>query len=155
LENARRAANVGAAWRKRDGTGVAVAGVRRRVAAVLGVWTLGRARALAPGVIELCWAGLGLTWARVIKQSIYYNFFCFAISIYYYKFKIELLGTACRGPNKCASDHHLIRACLELYEMQNSKYQLLWNDEMQNTKIFRVTFSFVQNTEFIALIMAS
>ena len=38
---------------------------------------------------------------------------------------------------------------------KNAKCQLLWNDEMQNTKIFRVLFSFIQNAEFIALIVAS
>jgi hypothetical protein len=39
--------------------------------------------------------------------------------------------------------------------MQNVKYQRLWNAEMQNAKIFRVVFSFIQNAEFITLIMAS
>ena len=36
--------------------------------------------------------------------------------------------------------------------MQNIKYQLHWNDKMQNTKTFRVMFSFIQNIEFIAFI---
>jgi hypothetical protein len=32
--------------------------------------------------------------------------------------------------------------------MQNTKYQLLWNDEMQNAKIFMGVFSFIQNAKF-------
>jgi hypothetical protein len=32
--------------------------------------------------------------------------------------------------------------------MQNIKYQLLWNGEMQNAKIFIGVFSFIQNTKF-------
>jgi hypothetical protein len=32
--------------------------------------------------------------------------------------------------------------------MQNAKYQLLWNDEMQNTKIFMGLFSSIQNAKF-------
>jgi hypothetical protein len=32
--------------------------------------------------------------------------------------------------------------------MQNAKYQLLWNDEMQNTKIFMDVFSSIQNAKF-------
>jgi hypothetical protein len=32
--------------------------------------------------------------------------------------------------------------------MQNTKYQLLWNDEIQNAKIFMSVFSFIQNTKF-------
>jgi hypothetical protein len=31
--------------------------------------------------------------------------------------------------------------------MQNTKYQLLWNDEMQNAKIFMGVFSFIQNAK--------
>ena len=33
--------------------------------------------------------------------------------------------------------------------MQNIKYQLFWNGGMQNAKIFRVMFSFIQNAEFL------
>jgi len=33
--------------------------------------------------------------------------------------------------------------------MQNAKYQLFWNDEMQNAKIFRVMFSSIQNAKFL------
>jgi hypothetical protein len=32
--------------------------------------------------------------------------------------------------------------------MQNVKYQLLWNDEMQNAKIFMVVFSSIQDAKF-------
>jgi hypothetical protein len=32
--------------------------------------------------------------------------------------------------------------------MQNAKCQLLWNDEMQNAKIFMGVFSFIQNAKF-------
>jgi hypothetical protein len=32
--------------------------------------------------------------------------------------------------------------------MQNAKYQLLWNDEMQNVKIFIGVFSTIQNANF-------
>jgi hypothetical protein len=32
--------------------------------------------------------------------------------------------------------------------MQNIKCQLLWNDKMQNAKIFMGVFSFIQNTKF-------
>jgi 3-methyladenine DNA glycosylase Tag len=39
--------------------------------------------------------------------------------------------------------------------MQNTKYQLLWNDRMQNAKILRVMFSSIQNAEFIARVRAS
>jgi hypothetical protein len=34
--------------------------------------------------------------------------------------------------------------CLVSHGMQNTKYQLLWNDEMQNAKIFMGVFSFIQ-----------
>ena len=37
-------------------------------------------------------------------------------------------------------------------KMQNAKCQLLWNDEMQNAKLFRVMFSSIQNAEFIVLV---
>jgi hypothetical protein len=32
--------------------------------------------------------------------------------------------------------------------MQNAKYQLLWNDEIQNAKIFMGVFSSIQNAKF-------
>jgi hypothetical protein len=32
--------------------------------------------------------------------------------------------------------------------MQNAKCQLLWNDEMQNVKIFMGVFSSIQNAKF-------
>jgi hypothetical protein len=32
--------------------------------------------------------------------------------------------------------------------MQNAKYQLLWNDKMQNAKIFMDVFSSIKNTKF-------
>jgi hypothetical protein len=32
--------------------------------------------------------------------------------------------------------------------MQNAKCQLLWNDKMQNDKIFMGVFSFIQNVKF-------
>jgi hypothetical protein len=32
--------------------------------------------------------------------------------------------------------------------MQNTKYQLLWNDEMQNAKIFMSVFSSIENAKF-------
>jgi hypothetical protein len=32
--------------------------------------------------------------------------------------------------------------------MQNAKCQLLWNDEMQNAKIFMGVFSSIQNAKF-------
>jgi hypothetical protein len=32
--------------------------------------------------------------------------------------------------------------------MQNTKYQLLWNDEMQNAKIFIGVFSSIENAKF-------
>jgi hypothetical protein len=32
--------------------------------------------------------------------------------------------------------------------MQNAKCQLLWNDKMQNTKIFMGVFSSIQNAKF-------
>jgi hypothetical protein len=32
--------------------------------------------------------------------------------------------------------------------MQNTKCQLLWNDEMQNAKIFMGVFSSIQNAKF-------
>ena len=40
------------------------------------------------------------------------------------------------------------------YIMQNIKFKLFWNDEMQNIKILRVMFSFIQNVEFIVFIKA-
>jgi hypothetical protein len=36
----------------------------------------------------------------------------------------------------------LFRVCF-LRGIQNVKYNLLWNDEMQNAKIFRIIFSFI------------
>jgi hypothetical protein len=32
--------------------------------------------------------------------------------------------------------------------IQNAKYQLIWNDEMQNAKIFMGVFSSIQNAKF-------
>jgi hypothetical protein len=32
--------------------------------------------------------------------------------------------------------------------IQNVKYQLLWNDEIQNAKNFMDVFSFIQNNKF-------
>jgi len=49
------------------------------------------------------------------------------------------------------SFNNLLRGCLVPYKIQNAKCQLLWSDEMQNTKIFRIIFSSIQNTEFIVL----
>jgi hypothetical protein len=37
----------------------------------------------------------------------------------------------------------LFRLCLVPHGMQNAKCQLLWNDEMQNAKIFMGVFSFI------------
>jgi hypothetical protein len=42
----------------------------------------------------------------------------------------------------------VLRLCLVPHGMQNTKYQLLWNDEMQNAKIFMGVFSFIQITKF-------
>jgi len=42
-----------------------------------------------------------------------------------------------------------LRGCLVPHRIQNAKCQLLWSDEMQNAKIFRVIFSSIQNAEFI------
>jgi hypothetical protein len=44
-----------------------------------------------------------------------------------------------------------LRGCLVPHRIQNAKCQLLWSDEMQNIKIFRVMFSSIQNTESIVL----
>jgi len=52
-------------------------------------------------------------------------------------------------------DKDWFRACLVLHGMQNINYQLLWNDKIQNTKIFRVMFSSIQNAEFIAFVTTS
>jgi hypothetical protein len=38
--------------------------------------------------------------------------------------------------------------CLVSHGMQNEKYQLLWNDEMQNAQIFMGAFSSIKNTKF-------
>jgi hypothetical protein len=38
--------------------------------------------------------------------------------------------------------------CLVSHGIQNVKCQLLWNDEMQNVKIFMGVFSFIQNAKF-------
>jgi len=48
-----------------------------------------------------------------------------------------------------------LNKALVSYGIQNVKYQLLWSDEMQNAKIFRATFSFIQNVEFVTLVGAS
>jgi hypothetical protein len=42
----------------------------------------------------------------------------------------------------------MLRLCLVPHEMQNAKYQLLWNYEMQNAKIFMDVFSSIQNAKF-------
>jgi hypothetical protein len=42
----------------------------------------------------------------------------------------------------------LLRLCLVPMKYKNAKYQLLWNDEMQNAKIFMGVFSFIQNAKF-------
>jgi hypothetical protein len=39
--------------------------------------------------------------------------------------------------------------CLVSHGMQNAKYQLLWNDEMQNVKIFMGVFSSIKNAKFL------
>jgi hypothetical protein len=40
------------------------------------------------------------------------------------------------------------KAVFSSHGMQNTKCQLLWNDEIQNAKIFMVVFSFIQNAKF-------
>jgi hypothetical protein len=49
----------------------------------------------------------------------------------------------------------LLRVCLVPHKKQNAKYQLFWNDGMQNTKFFRGIFSFIQNAELIILMRGS
>ena len=44
-----------------------------------------------------------------------------------------------------------IRGCLVPHKIQNTKCQLLWSDDMQNAKIFRIMFSSIQNAKFIIL----
>jgi hypothetical protein len=41
-----------------------------------------------------------------------------------------------------------VRLCLVHHGTQNAKCQLLWNDEMQNAKIFMGVFGFIQNAKF-------
>jgi hypothetical protein len=41
-----------------------------------------------------------------------------------------------------------LRLCLVSHGMQNVKYKLLWNDEIQNAKIFMGVFSSIQNAKF-------
>jgi hypothetical protein len=43
---------------------------------------------------------------------------------------------------------HTLRPCLVSHGIQNTKWQLLWNDEIQNAKIFTDVFSFIQNAKF-------
>jgi hypothetical protein len=38
--------------------------------------------------------------------------------------------------------------CLVHHGKKNAKYQLLWNDEMQNAEIFMGVFSYIQNAKF-------
>ena len=45
----------------------------------------------------------------------------------------------------------MFRGCLVPHRIQNTKCQLLWSDEMQNAKIFRVIFNSIENAEFIVL----
>jgi len=40
-----------------------------------------------------------------------------------------------------------LRVCLVPYRMQNTKYQILWNDEIQNAKFFMGAFCFIQNAK--------
>jgi len=42
------------------------------------------------------------------------------------------------------------RVHLVPHGMQNTKYQVLWNDEMQNTKIFMGVFRSIQNAKIFA-----
>jgi len=64
----------------------------------------------------------------------------------------------------CTRDQELVdpagtATCLAIWNQevfsskksQNVKCQLFWNDGMQNIKIFKVMFSFIQNVEFITL----
>jgi hypothetical protein len=41
-----------------------------------------------------------------------------------------------------------LRLCLVPHGIQNAKWQLFWNDEMQNAKIFMGVFSSIQNAKF-------
>jgi hypothetical protein len=50
------------------------------------------------------------------------------------------------------SFNNVLRGCLVPYRIQNTKYQLLWSDKIQNIKIFRIIFSSIQNAEFIVLV---
>jgi hypothetical protein len=58
----------------------------------------------------------------------------------------------CAVPMDCkmsnANYFGMIRLCLGPHGMQNKKYQLIWNDEIQNTKIFMGVFSSIQNAKF-------
>jgi hypothetical protein len=41
-----------------------------------------------------------------------------------------------------------LRLCLVPHEIENAKYQLLWNDEIQTVKIFIGVFNSIQNAKF-------
>jgi hypothetical protein len=41
-----------------------------------------------------------------------------------------------------------IKDVFSSHGIQNAKYQLLWNDEMQNVKIFMGVLSSIQNAKF-------
>jgi hypothetical protein len=56
---------------------------------------------------------------------------------------------------KCRREYfnftHIFPSCIGCvipHVMQNVKCQLIWNDEMQNAKIFMGVFSSIQNTKF-------